>query len=54
MTNVIITKAASWFGMEYENGGKVLGRDFRPAMWKTRKGAENYAKRKGLNVVAKK
>lgn len=53
--NARITRVGSMYGMVYvENGkevGRVLDRNAMPKIWKTRKGAEAYAKRTGMELV---
>lgn len=50
-----VTRVGGMYGMVYvENGkevGRVLDRDIKPKIWKTRKGAEAYAKRAGMRLV---
>lgn len=55
-TRVAITSVGSWYGMEFvgrdgQSAGRVLGRDCMPHLWKTRKGAERYAERRGMELV---
>lgn len=50
-----VINIANMYGMVYVNNGKEAGRALdrngKVKMWKTRKGAEAYAKREGMELV---